>query len=77
MGDPILSPIPLKTAEQLCAEIRAEADRNWHLASARWCWHCQEAARGDTVKRGFLRQPGNRGCILINTRYTERLSSGL
>lgn len=74
MGDPILNPIPLKTAEKLCAKIRAEADRNWPRASARWCWHCQVAAGGDPAKRGFRRQPGNRGCILINTRYIERLS---
>ena len=61
--------IPLETAILLCKEIRDEADRNWHTASARWCWECRQSSSGDPDMRGFLREPGNRGCILINQRY--------
>ena len=31
-------PIPLETALQLCADIRQEAEINWHTEAARWCW---------------------------------------
>lgn len=61
--------IPLEAAELLCAEIRAEADVNWHTAAARWCWDCRKKAGGDPANKGYLRKPGNRGCILINRRY--------
>lgn len=66
------SPIPLIVAEQLCAEIRAEADRNWHTAAARWCWACRKRRETDVPKQpGYLQKPGNRGCILINARYAH------
>ena len=61
--------IPLEVAEQLCREIRAEADRNWHTAAARWCWSCRKSKQAD--EPGYLQKPGNRGCILINARYAQ------
>ena len=62
--------IPLEIAIQLCAEIRKEAEQNWHTHAARWCWSCQRSSSGDPEKRGFLRAPGNRGCDLVNARYS-------
>ncbi len=71
-GMQAIGSIPLQVAVELCAEIRKEADQNWHTAAARWCWRCQQASGGDPDKRGFLSALGNRGCILINTRYAEQ-----
>jgi hypothetical protein len=66
------NPIPLEIAEQLCAEIRAEADRNWHTAAARWCWSCRKSKGAEEPKQpAYLQKPGNRGCILINARYAH------
>ena len=65
----IENPIPLEIAIQLCAQIRQEAEHNWYTEAAHWCWSCQQATGGDPAKRGFLRAPGNRGCILVNSRY--------
>jgi hypothetical protein len=62
--------IPLQIALKLCSEIRGEADRNWHTASARWCWECRQSGGDDPDRRGFMRMPGNRGCVLINRRYS-------
>jgi hypothetical protein len=67
----LFPPIPYEMAVRLCAEIRAEADRNWYTPAARWCWNCQKSAGGDPAKRGFLQKPGNRGCTLINARFAE------
>ncbi len=64
-------PIPFETAEQLCAEIREEARRNWHTVTARWCWSCQKSAGNRSENYGFLQKPGNRGCILINNKYAQ------
>lgn len=33
-------PIPLEIAVKLCAEIRQEAEINWHTAAATWCFTC-------------------------------------
>jgi len=63
--------IPVEVAVMLCDSIRAEADKNWHTAAARWCWECRQSAEGDPAKRGFLRAPGNRGCYLVNMRYVS------
>ncbi len=68
-------PIPLDVASQLCAEIRAEAEENWHTASARWCWHCRRTYEGRKNFKGFRQKPGNRGCILVNARYASMLRS--
>jgi hypothetical protein len=65
----LTSPIPYRTAARLCAEIRQEAETNWHTQAARWCWECQQTTGGDPTRRGFLRSSGNRGCILVNSRY--------
>lgn len=65
-------PIPLEVAIQLCAEIRQQAEQAWQSPALRWCWSCQQSTGGDPAKRGFLRQPDNRGCILVNARYAER-----
>jgi len=65
-------PIPLETALQLCDEIRLQAEQNWHTPALSWCFECQQATGGDPQKRGFLRKPDNRGCILVNTRYAEQ-----
>ena len=65
-------PVPLEIAIQLCAEIRQHAEQAWQDPASRWCWTCQQSTGGDPARRGFLRQPGNRGCILINARYAER-----
>ena len=64
--------IPMEVALELCAAIREEAEGDWQTPAGRWCWSCQEATGGDPAKRGFLREPGNRGCILINARYAEQ-----
>lgn len=69
-----LSPIPLDITLRLCEEIRRETENNWYTASARWCWSCQQSTNRDPSKRGFLRQEGNRGCILINARYARLLA---
>lgn len=61
--------IPMEIALKLCAEIRDETDKDWTTHAGRWCWACQQASGGDPDQRGFLRKPGNRGCILINARY--------
>lgn len=66
----IVDAIPLEMAVKLCAEIRAEAEKNWHTPAARWCWSCQQSSKGDSSQCGYLRAPGNRGCILINSRYS-------
>jgi len=63
------TPIPLPLAEKLCEDIRKETEANWYTESARWCWNCQKSAAGNLEKRGFLRQPGNRGCMLVNARF--------
>jgi hypothetical protein len=68
--------IPYETAIMLCKEFRAEAEWEWHTAASRWCWRCQQAAGGEASKRGFLRAPGNRGCILVNARYAEMQAEG-
>jgi hypothetical protein len=62
-------PIPLEVALELCAEIRQEAEDNWHTAAATWCFTCQQQTGGDPAKRGFLRAEANRGCYLVNNRY--------
>ena len=61
--------IPTEIAIQLCAEIRKEAEQNWHTHAARWCWSCQQTSGGEPDQRGFLRAAGNRGCDLVNARY--------
>jgi hypothetical protein len=66
-----LDPIPFETAVELCAQVRAEADANWNTASAKWCYQCRQIAGNDLSQRGFLREPGNRGCIVINRKYAE------
>lgn len=67
----IAEPIPWIVADQLCITIREEAKQNWSTAAASWCWSCQKETGGDMNKRGFMRQPGNQGCYLINARYAE------
>ena len=71
MKEYVINPIPLEIAKRLCDEIREETDRIWYPIPDRWCFCCQEESGGDPMKRGFLSQPGNRGCMLINTRYDE------
>jgi hypothetical protein len=66
-----LDPIPFETAVELCAQVRAEADATWNTASAKWCYQCRQIAGNDANQRGFLREPGNRGCIVINRKYAE------
>jgi hypothetical protein len=61
--------IPLEIAQELCYSIRTEAEQNWHTAAARWCWSCQQANNGDLSEPGFLQADGNRGCMLVNSRY--------
>jgi len=68
----IYPPIPLEIALQLCAEVRRQAEQDWQSPVSRWCWACQQSTGGDPAKRGYLRQPGNRGCILVNARFAER-----
>jgi hypothetical protein len=67
--------IPLEIALELCEKIRLEAEENWHTAAARWCWECQKSTGGDPAKRGILRAPGNRGCQLVNMRYTSLMQA--
>jgi hypothetical protein len=68
------APIPLEVATQLCAEIRREFEEEmWPSSAARWCWSCQQSVGENPESRGFLRKPGNRGCILVNARYQEEL----
>ena len=69
-----LEPIPFDSAVELCAQIRADAEINWHTASAKWCFQCRQTGGEDTNNRGFLRAPGNRGCIVINRKYAEMKS---
>ncbi len=70
MNDNIITEsIPWEAADQLCIDIREEAEKNWSTAAARWCWSCQKTTGGDMNKRSFMRQPGNRGCYLINERF--------
>ena len=70
------TPIPLQLAEKLCSQIRTENEGNWYTESARWCWNCQKSTGGNLEKRGFLRQPGNRGCVLVNARFNADLTLG-
>jgi hypothetical protein len=67
----VTDPIPWEAANQICAAIRKEAEQNWYTAAARWCWNCQELTGGDVSNRGFMREPGNRGCYLVNIRFAE------
>jgi len=67
----VTEPIPWEVADEICAAIRKEAERNWHTAAARWCWNCQETTGGDTSQRGFMREPDNRGCYLVNMRFAD------
>lgn len=69
-----IEPIPYEIAVDLCAQIRAEAEINWHTASARWCYQCRQIAGNDPNNCGFLRASGNRGCILINCKYADMKS---
>jgi hypothetical protein len=64
-------PIPFEIAVRLCDEIRKENSCMWHSVAARWCWLCENDARGDVSKMGFSRQPDNRGCPQINARYVQ------
>lgn len=73
MNENVINPIPLDIAIRLCTEIREETDRVWYPTPDRWCFCCQQESGGDPLKRGFLRQPGNRGCFLINTRYDRMI----
>ena len=66
----LVEPIPLEIALHLCEEIRIEAEIHWYTEAAKWCFMCQEETGGDLNKRGILRAPGNRGCHLVNGRYT-------
>jgi hypothetical protein len=66
----LLEPIPLETALLLCEEVRNDAEIHWDTAEAKWCFMCQEQTGGDLSKRGILRAPGNRGCHMVNARYT-------
>jgi len=68
-------PIPLQLVEKLCEEIRIETEAHWYTESARWCWNCQKSAGGNLEKRGFLRLPGNRGCVLVNARFNVDMAS--
>ncbi|OGO29662.1 MAG: hypothetical protein A2Z16_15195 [Chloroflexi bacterium RBG_16_54_18] len=70
------TPIPFQLAEKLCGEIRTETEANWYTESARWCLNCQKSAVGNLEQRGFLRQPGNRGCALVNARFDVGLAPG-
>lgn len=70
---PEIQSIPFDVAVRLCEEIRQEAEVKWFTEAARWCWVCQQQTGGDPQKRGFLRAPGNRGCILVNSRFTPHL----
>ena len=67
----VIEPIPWEVADQLCAAIRRDAEQNWYTAAARWCWNCREEAGGDVNKRGFMREPGNRGCYRVNARFAD------
>lgn len=67
----VTEPIPWEVANQICAAIRKEAEQNWYTAAARWCWNCQEMTAGEESRRGFMREPGNRGCYLVNIRFAE------
>ena len=71
MNENAFEPIPLEMALELCAAIRRDFDEvNWQSPAARWCWACQEKTGGDPEKRGYLRAEGNRGCLLVNSRFT-------
>lgn len=65
----VLEPIPMEIAIDLCQKICQEAELRWNSAVARWCWACTSCDCGDPTKRGFARQPGNRGCLMVNARY--------
>ena len=67
----VIEPIPREVADQLCAAIRQDAELNWYTAAARWCWNCRQEAGGDMNNRGFMREPGNRGCYLVNARFSD------
>jgi len=71
MNGNVINPIPLEIAIRLCNEICEEIDSVWYPIPNRWCFCCQEKTGGDPMKRGFLREPGNRGCFLVNARYAE------
>ena len=73
MDKNVINPIPLEMAIQLCDEICEEMDREWYPTPNRWCYCCTEKSGGDPMKRGFLREPGNRGCTLVNARYAEMM----
>ena len=77
MEENVVNPIPLEIAIQLCDEIRDDIDRLWYPSPARWCLSCQQESGGEPAKRGFLRAPGNRGCILVNARYAEMRQGNL
>lgn len=64
-------PIPAEIARQLCSDIRAEAEKNWHTASARWCWQCRRSYEDRGRVIGYQQKPGNRGCLLVNARYAK------
>ena len=42
----ITESIPWEAADQLCSDIREEAEQNWSTAAARWCWNCQKTTGG-------------------------------
>ena len=69
LNEYVPDPIPLDIAIKLCDEIREEVDKIWYPTPDRWCYCCQQETGGDPTKRGFLREPGNRGCFLVNKRY--------
>jgi hypothetical protein len=69
-------PISYGVAIEICRAIRAEAEINWTTASARWCYACREARKDWAKTPGFSDKPGNRGCMLVNTRYALIQTSG-
>lgn len=72
---PRLKPISSELAERLCRQIRQEANRNWHTASARWCWRCRKSYGTRNRDFGYNASAGNRGCVLVNARYAEVVDS--
>jgi len=58
--------IPRETAERLCAEIRAEKDKN--LAARMQCWGCMKYSKGDPAKMCLASKDG---CNLVNKRWGE------
>ncbi len=66
-----MEPISKFVAWQICNEIWLEHVEKPYSLDALRCWVCSTFSKDGMVGRQVGRQPGYRGCVLVNRRYDE------